>query len=128
MPSAPKLGNSFGRIRIIKVFIKMEAEHASKPYGHVTISGKIKIDLQCVCNTSDPRNQPGILPRSIHPDSICNDSKTVCQDRFLGKSDNKTLNATAEIFQSGSPVFYFKRNVFITNDRTGDELREQYNK
>lgn len=60
MPAPPKFRDTFRNIRIIKIFQKVKSEHTTKPYRHIRISRKIKIELQGIRNrppTMRSRNQ-----------------------------------------------------------------------
>ena len=59
MPSSPEFSNTFGNIRVIKVFNKFKSEHFSKPNGHIGITGKIKVKLQGKGQDSHPGSQGG---------------------------------------------------------------------
>ena len=48
MPSAPELSHGPGQIWIIKVLRQLKAQHFTKAHRHIGITGKIKINLQCI--------------------------------------------------------------------------------
>ena len=54
VPSAPKLGCTFGNIGVIKVFKKAEAEEPAKADCHVRITRKIKINLKRISQNAQP--------------------------------------------------------------------------
>ena len=54
MPSAPKVLNASCGIRKIEVFFELEPQHPAQTNCHIGISGKVKIDLQGICNDPQP--------------------------------------------------------------------------
>ena len=54
MPSSPKFGDTPRQIWICKVFGKMKTEHTAKTDSHITVSGKIKVDLKGKGNRIEP--------------------------------------------------------------------------
>ena len=64
VPAPPELGDTFSHIWEIKILQEMEPKHASQTDGHIRITGKVKINLEAVCNGSKPC---GCSRQLIHP-------------------------------------------------------------
>lgn len=54
MPSPPEFADAAGDIGVIKVFEELKPEHSAETYCHIGIAAEIEIDMQCICNDSDP--------------------------------------------------------------------------
>ena len=50
MPSAPEFGYRLGDIRIIEIFLKVDAEHLSEADCHIRITGKVEIELYSIAD------------------------------------------------------------------------------
>ena len=95
MPSVPEFFNGTGDVRVIKVFIVVKTNHKSHTDCHVGIGGKIKINLQCIEQHTNPQTgcrNLGNVTCKCRNQSICNRCTTVCQNCFFGKTDGKTLD------------------------------------
>ena len=54
MPSSPELGNALRDEWIIKVLQELKPEHSSETDCHFGIAAEIEIELEAVCNNSNP--------------------------------------------------------------------------
>ena len=126
MPSAPKVCDGFWNIRIIKVFEELESEHIAKAACHIGISRKIKVNLKCVCNHTNPSSHYAVLVCGWKNCSgQC--AHLVGNKHFFGKSHGKEHNTASEHFKRFTSMFKLISNVSVTNDRTGNKLRKQRN-
>ena len=46
VPASPEFCDTFGKIGIIKVFYKIKTKDTTKSDGHITIAGKIEINVK----------------------------------------------------------------------------------
>src|SRR5437773_2244604 len=54
VPTPPEILYRDGRIGVIEIFRKAEAEHSRNPDSHVGVAGEIKIDLERVAGDAQP--------------------------------------------------------------------------
>ncbi|MED1645687.1 hypothetical protein P4U99_21305 [Brevibacillus agri] len=54
LPSAPKLRNAFGHVRIAEVFHKVKAEHFPQSARHVRVAAEVKVKLEGKCHNAEP--------------------------------------------------------------------------
>lgn len=55
MPSVPELFNGTGDVRVIKVLVVVKTDHKPHPDCHIGIGRKIKINLQCIEQHTNPQ-------------------------------------------------------------------------
>ena len=64
VPTAPKLGDTFGNIWVVKVFREVKAQHSSQTDRHQRIAAEIEIDLEAVCQYAQPHKRSGNIGKS----------------------------------------------------------------
>lgn len=83
MPSSPEFCHTRRYIRVMEVLQKLKSEHLSKTDRHIRISAEIKINLECIRNTSDPRSHHRIAAQMHRCDLLKNRSCRICKNYLL---------------------------------------------
>lgn len=123
MPAPPEHGDAAGDIGIVEVFKKVEAEHPAKADGHVGIGGKIKVDLEGIGYSAEPREKNG---RSGGGKGGVGDLRDgIGQQHFFGKAEEKTHRTGGKLGNRFVPLVDLVRDGGIAHDGAGDELGEE---
>ena len=115
VPSAPKFCNTGRNIRIIKIFCKMKTENFPKANSHITVTGKVKINMQT-------------KGYGIHPVKenrfFCGNQKGVAQfpklignKNFFSKPKEKTPDTKGSQIHRVSAPLKLRGNLGITYNR-----------
>ena len=115
MPSAPKFCDTGRNIRIIKIFCKMEAKNFPKTNSHITVTGKVKINMQA--------ESYGIYPVKENR-FFCGNQKGITQfpklignKNFLSKPKEKAADTKgSQIYRVRAPL-KLRGNLRITYNR-----------
>ena len=127
MPSSPEFCHTRRYIRVMEVLQKLKSEHLSKTDRHIRISAEIKINLECIRNTSDPRSHHRIAAQMHRCDLLKNRSCRICKNYLFGKSPHKIHGSLSELGQVHKSVLQLLLNIHIPHDRSCDQLREHRN-
>ena len=125
MPSAPKISNTGGSIRIIEVFQEMEAEHFPHTDGHIAVAAEIIINLQPIGQGRKPRfrhGQPGV---HLRKKGICRHRHGIGNQHLFRKPDNKPAKAVRHLLRRRGTLSQLCGNVAVAHDGSGNQLREK---
>ena len=92
MPALPELRNVFAHKRMIEVFVKVEAENASKTDSNIGISRKVKIYLHSVCYGAVPCSKHG-RAAYIAEKTFSYKAELVCKQDFFRKTEGNSVQA-----------------------------------
>ena len=125
VPSSPELRDAVGDVRIVEVFAELKAEHPSQADGHIRISAKVKIDLQCIGADSDPVGHHGNIAVRQRTDGGVQGAEIVGQQDFFAQAENKPLCAFPEIDPVRGANAELLLHIPVLDNRARNELREQ---
>ena len=125
MPPPPQFRTGAGGKRIVKVARKPEAEHSAQPYRHITVPGKVKIQLYRIKDQTKPRYTRTVLPGLHFKNGIRRQRRRIRDHRLFGQTDRKDADTGSHIIQPVFPVVQLPLNIGISYDRPGDQLGKQ---
>ena len=126
MPSSPKFRHTAGNIRVVEVFLVVEAGHQAHADGHVRVGGEVQIDLQRVCQSSEPGGENCHSGKRAlgQQNGIRQRSARVCKQSLLSKSDGKSGYSRKKILCI-SFYIQFSGYRLKPDDRSCNTLMEQ---
>ena len=125
MPASPELRDALCHIGIVEIFRKPKAQNPSKPDSHVTVTRKVKVDLQCVGKCKQPVKQHRFIPGSLK--SVTELSKHIGKENLFGKAKHKTPYPQCKIFRAQSPRRKLSFHISIAHNGTCDQLGKHGN-
>ena len=125
MPLSPEILNAYRTVRIIEVFLKVKAEHFAKTDCHIGITRKIVIDLEKICQSTEPSRYNGKIIVTCIENNVRCLSHCVCNENFLCKSADKTAHTICNLFGSLLSVNNLFADVPVFNNRTCNKLWEK---
>jgi hypothetical protein len=123
VPSSPEFGDAFGDEREIEVFKEGEAENSSKAYCHIGIAGEIEINLEHKCRRIHPIEKNGFFV--AFTENGTKFAESVCEKNLFSKADAEALDSVSGFFKGVGAVFKHIGDIDVTDDRSGDKLREK---
>ena len=125
MPSLPEFRNILADERIAEVFVKVEAEYASKTYRYIGISGEVEVNLHSVGYYRVPRSDNGQRRKIACLEERIDDSaEVVCKDDLFTKTHANPCDTLAYIGRGYNSVVYLVFDYGIADNRTCDKLGE----
>ena len=120
MPPPPELRNAGGDIGIVEVFREPEAQKRAQTDGHITVAGKIEIDVQGVAQGIEPGKEHAAILGS--PPCGADFPQKVGKQYFLSQAHQESGHALLKV--SPPALFQLLRHIRIPDNRAGNELRE----
>ena len=102
----------------------MESEHLAQSNCHIRISGKIKINLECISCCPQPCGCHRKTSRSHDRYGIPKNTDIICQQYFLTESDHKSVNTFCKICRILPSGLHLLCNRLILHNRSRNQLRE----
>ena len=125
MPAAPEFGNALGQVGIVKVLNEVEAEDATQTDGHIAVAGEVKVDVQHEGNGIHPVEHHRLLAAAT--EQLNELAELIGKQNLFSKTNHKPAQAVGKIIPCGLTVVQFPCHIHITDDRAGNQLREQGN-
>ena len=125
MPSSPKFRGTFRNKGVVEIFQKIKAEHSAEAYCHITVTGKVKINLQCHSCCVDPGENYRFVGCSVKGST--EGAYGVSQKYFFSETYSKFHHTGSELFGAVGTGFQLTLNIRISYDRSCDKLGEQSN-
>ena len=125
MPALPKFTNARRNIRIMKVFRKTEAKYFAKPNRHITVSGKIKINVERICHCIKPEEKHRFVIGFT--ENTAEFTQQVCNQNLLAKPKDKTAYTKRTPLQGMRSALKLIGNIGITHNRPCNQLRKKRN-
>src|SRR6266851_8126354 len=105
MPAAPKFDDALRLIGRIEIERQRDAKNGGNAYRHIGITGKIKIDLQCVGESAIPCvMESDVTARGPREHRPCDQRVSIRHDRLLEEPNRKYGNADGKTFCREPPV------------------------
>ena len=127
VPASPEIGDGTGNIRVTEIFFKMKSEHFSETDCHIGIAGKVKINLEGICDGSEPCKCHGELVGRRIKCRIGNLGHGVGDQDLFCQTDNKSAAPLGKVCDGFMAVIDFIGDCFIADNRSGNELRKEGN-
>ena len=124
VPAAPEPGDRDSGIWVIEVFEVMEAHHAAHTDRHVGITAEIKENLHRIRRNRNPCADSAVVGGCVSKQCIHRRRHGIRDKHFLRQTYDKPAKTGGEFGESLGAVDKFVGNGFITDDRTGNKLRE----
>ena len=130
MPAPPEFCNAGRNIRQIKVGRAVKAKHGRQTVAHLTVAGKVKVELQAVCDNAQPRQRGrGVdQPYAARTDDIrpqCADG--IRQYDLFGQTEHKHFCAALGPCQRAAVcrIMQLVGHFTVFDNRTHNQLREE---
>ena len=125
VPPAPKVADRSCGIREIEVLQEIEAANLSQANRHIRIAREVEVYLQGIGEGSEPQHLRRHMNGLYAVNMICKRAGGVGDEQLLGKADDEALYADVNPLPRYLTVRELLLNVFVPDDRAGDELREE---
>ena len=125
MPSAPELSHGPGQIWIIKVLRQLKAQHFTKAHRHIGITGKIKINLQCIQDSHIPSQTSADLVHGIGQNLVHHASELVGKYNLFSQSVDKAPCSACKQFRRHMAVSDARTHTLIALDGSLYHLRKK---
>ena len=122
MPPAPKIGDRFGKIRVVEVGVIMKSKHPAQPDCHIRIGREIIIELDGIEQHPKPRARyRKLLQRRIqillHQFACC-----IGNHHLFGQADAKAGDALAHVLRGGVAFLDLRCHVAVPHNRSCHQL------
>ena len=100
VPAAPEVRDRFCDVRIVEVLLEFESEHVSETDGHVGIAREVKIDLQHICNCTEPVEKDRLVRGCKIKVAECilrRRRKVIRNDDFFAEADHEPFGSITEL-------------------------------
>ena len=123
MPASPEFRNRAGNVRITEVLLESKPEHPTQADRHIGISGEIEINLEGVSQRPQPSGRDG---QGIGRVGEIGDERQIIRDKdLLCHPEDETVHPLGKIVEALLPTMNLIGDRRVTDDRTGDKLREE---
>ena len=127
MPASPEFAHRCCDIRMVKVLQKGKPKHFAKSDRHIGITGKIKIDLQRICDRTEPCNRCAHHRKITLHDRICQRSRHIGKDCLLCQTCHKSCYTICKFFCAVCSCIKLQCNILVAHDRSCNKLRKHRN-
>src|SRR5450755_145663 len=127
MPAPPELTHRLRDIGIVEILEHPKSEHAHQPDRHIGVSREIEVDLQCVANEPQPGDRRGELRGSDAEDLVGDAAQRVGDKHLLAQTEYESPRTLGDVVEAPVARYDLARDVLVSDDRPGDQLREQEN-
>ena len=123
MPPSPEFRQRKGNIRIIKILLKVKAEHLGKSDRHICVAAEIKIKLQCITNNTEPGESRRIISRSEN--IMRNDADLVSEKNFFCQTDRESSDALRKSLDRYLGTLELPGYITVPNNRTFNDFHKE---
>ena len=124
MPAPPELRNALGDIRVIEVLKEFKAYHTPEAYGHVGVSGEVKVNLQRECKGAYPAPHEGQIAAARRV-NVPQCADVIGNQHLFADAYHEALHAGGKLVHAVGAEIKLVGNVLVPHDRARDKLREQ---